>query len=341
MIRSLKSIASVLLLLVMPNIAVAAGQKSGEKETISIGELKIQPSVSELARKQRKISELKLISNSLEVQLVSALNSTRVFQIMEFESSIAPELDQGVVPVEEDSDARGTMPPKEKFVVKYTFLPYIDGFDDVSETTDHEAIGRSSLSRKIFLSASVRIVDTATSRLLPDSPAIQLSKVEEVKNAKIGQAAFSDQVLVAMAREMAQKLSLEVVLSLRPAKVLSVTGKQLLINRGTEAGFEKGDLVEIYAVRKVKDDDTGEEFSDETLVGQAIITRLDKKQSFANISGDDTGVVKGAVVRRMKSAAARKSEQERQPSDSTLPDFEGDKKSGTDSGSGEKPLKWK
>jgi len=286
-------------------------------------------------------TELKLISDSLEVQFISALNSTRVFQLVESGSTTESELDQDVVPLEENSDGKDTMKPRGMVGVKYQFLPYIDGFEDISETTDHEAIDRSSLSRKIFLSALVRIVDTATGRLLPDSPAIQLSRVEELQNVRIGQAAISDQILVAMAREMAQKLSREVVLSLRPAKVLSVTGKQLLINRGTEAGFEKGDLVEIYAVRKVKDDDTGEEFSDETLVGQAIITRLDKKQSFANISGEDTGIVKGAVVRRIKSAAARKSEQEQQPPDPTLPDFEGDKKSGAGSGSAEKPLKWK
>ena len=97
---------------------------------------------------------------------------------------------------------------------------------------------------------------------------------------------------------MAQKLSQEITALLRPAKVLSVTGKQVMINRGTEAGFEKGDLVEIYATQKVKDEDTGEVFMNEIPVGQATITRLDKKQSFANITGDDLGITKSAVVRK-------------------------------------------
>ena len=78
----------------------------------------------------------------------------------------------------------------------------------------------------------------------------------------------------------------------------------------------------IYVTQKVKDDDSGEIFIDEIPVGQAIITRLDKKQSFANITGEDLGIIKGAVVRKLKSAAARRAEAENQPPDPTIPDLD-------------------
>lgn len=339
--KLLRVVASVLILLAIPWISAAGGKKPAAKDTISIVELKVQPAVSELAENHRKSGELKLISSSLEVQLISSLNATRVFDLVETSAAADTENDKIDVDAAEDADTAPPARVSAKGGAKYLFLPVIDGFEDKSETVDYPEIGRSSLNRRIFLSALVRIVEVSTGRMLPDAPAIQLSKAEEVKNLKIGRASSSDQLLVALAREMAHKLSQEVVSTLHPPKVLSVTGKKLMINRGSEAGFEKGDLLEIYAVRQVKDDDTGEEFIDETLVGQAIITKLDKKQSFANISGEDTGIVKGSVVRRMKSAAARRSEQEQQPPDPTIPDFGDGKNTGNYSGSGEKPLKWK
>jgi propanediol dehydratase large subunit len=167
-----------------------------------------------------------------------------------------------------------------------------------------------------------------------------LNKVEEIENARIGQLSGSDQVLVALAKEMASKLSQEIVGFLRPAKVLSVTGRQVMFNRGTEAGFTKGDLVEIYAVQEVKDEDTGETFRNEVPVGQAVIKRIDKNQSYAAISGDDMGITKGCVVRFTKTAATRAAEGE-PPPDVTQPDFGTKGDAGSTPGSSEKPLMWK
>ena len=65
-----------------------------------------------------------------------------------------------------------------------------------SETVNFKAVGRASMNRKIFLSAVVQIVDTTTGQLLPESPSVQLTKSEEVENARIGQATGSDQIIV-------------------------------------------------------------------------------------------------------------------------------------------------
>lgn len=337
-LRALSAVSFVILM--SPLLTFAAGLSTGEQDTIFIGALKVQPSVIAMAEKKNHLSELKRVFDSLESQFISALNATRVFQLVERSRKSDIELEQGFAAVAVDPNDKNAAQTGKMAGASFAFLPQIDGFEDKSETTRHQAIGRASLSRKLFLSAVVQIVDTTTGKLLPDSPSIQLTKTEEVENARIGQLSGSDEVIVALAKEMAKKLSQEVVAVLRPAKVLAVTGKQVLFNRGSEAGFNKGDLVEIYAVQNVKDEDSGELFRNEVPVGQAVISRIDKNQSYATISGDDMGITKGCVVRFIKTAASRAAEGE-PPPDATQPDFGTKGDTGSTPGSSEKPLKWK
>lgn len=327
--------------LMAPLPASAAGLSTGEKDTIFIGTLEVAPSVHDAAKKKKKQIELSRIADSLESQLISALNATRVFQLVE-QSRTAETEPEKKEPAEAatGADEKSATQAGKSAGAKFAFLPRIDGFEDKSEIAEYQAIGRSSLSRKLFLSAVVRIVDTTSGKLLPDSPSIQLSKTEEIANVRTGQLSGSDELIVALAGEMASKLSREAVALLRPAKVLMVTGRQVLFNRGSEAGFNKGDLVEIYTVQNVKDDDSGEIFRNEVPVGQAVISRIEKNQSYATISGEDMGITKGCVVRFMKTAATRAIEGA-PPPDATQPDFEKKGDTGTTPGSSEKPLKWK
>ena len=330
----------IISLLLLPLFASAAELSKGQKDTIFIGELKIQPAVSERAIKRKQLPALRLVADSLQSQFISALNATRIFQLVEQEhrADSAPEPQSELLA--SDTDDKKTAQSGKAAGAKFAFLPQIDGFEDTSETVEHQAIGRLSSSRTVFLSVVVRIVDTASGALLPDSPSIQLTRTEEKENVRPGSPFGGDEVLVTLAREMAKKLSRESVDSVRPAKVLMVTGKQVLINRGSEAGFVKGDLVEIYSVQNIKDDDTGELFRNEVPVGQATISRIEKNQSYATIQGDDSGITKGSVVRFIKSAARRASESE-PPPDVTLPDFGAKGDPGSTPGSSEKPLKWK
>ena len=330
----------IVLLLVMPLLASAAELSTGEKDTIFIGELKVQPAVKERAINKKQLSELQLVSDSLQSQLISALNATRVFQLVEQErgtdTEATPEADLPAADVNDKKTAQTGITVGAKFA----FLPQIDGFEDTSEIVEYQAIDRSSLHRKLFLSAVVRIVETASGALLPDSPSIQLTRTEEKDKVRRDALGSSDEVIVVLAKEMAKKLSQEAVALLRPAKVLTVTGSQVLINRDSEAGFTKGDLVEIYSVQNIKDEDTGELFRNEVPVGQARISRIEKTQSYATISGDDSGITKGCVVRFVKSAASRAGESE-PPPDMTLPDFGTKGNAGRTSDTSDKPLKWK
>ncbi len=275
----------------------------GEKDTVFIGRLKIQPSVEALAKKSGRELELKRIAESLDTQFINSLNATRVFQIVERKRAADLQEEQAFADVNVDPNDKNAAQALKMAGAKYAFLPQIDGFEDRSETQEYQQIGRSSMGRKLFFSVVVQVVDTTTGKLLPDAPSVQLNKTESVEMARTGAGAEgSDQILVELAKEMASKLSQGVIALLRPAKVLTVTGKQILINRGAEAGFNKGDVIEIYGVEDVKDEDTGETFRNEVPVGQARITRGDAKQSFAMIEGDDAGIAKGCVARVVQTA---------------------------------------
>jgi len=269
----------------------------GEKDTVFIGLLNVQPSVQESAKAKGHELELKRVAESLDTQFITALNATRVFQLVERKRMKELQVEQAFASVAVNPADKNAAQALKMAGAKYAFLPQIDGFEDRVDKQKFDDIDRVSMSRKLFLSVVVQVVDTTTGKLLPDSPSIQLNKAETMDMARPGQAMESDEVIVGLAKEMAGKLSQGVVQLLRPAKVLIVTGKQIMINRGSEAGFNKGDEVEIFATQEVKDEDTGETFNNEVPVGKARIVRGDVKQSFATLEGEDNGVNKGCVVR--------------------------------------------
>ena len=290
--------ALVILLGVSTMVSAQQDLSKGVKDTVFVGDLKVAPSVMELSKGNGKSLQLKRISETLESQFISALNGTRQFQLLDRKRL-------GDIREEQKLTELGQIDPNDKNAAKamklagakYAFLPQLDAFEDRTEVSQYQQVGRTSINRKLFLSGVVQIVDTTTGMLLPDSPSVQLEKLETIAMAQQGTPLESDQALVMLAKEMANQLCQKVIGLLRPAKVLIVTGKQIMINRGTEAGFNAGNLVEVYAVQEIVDNDTGEKFRNEVPVGQAKVIRGDSKQSFAMIEGDDMGIQKDCVVR--------------------------------------------
>ncbi|HXE94879.1 MAG TPA: hypothetical protein VN642_00625, partial [Dongiaceae bacterium] len=93
--RYLRALSAVFFVILMsPLLTSAAELSKGEKDTIYIGTFKVQPSVTEAANKKNRMTELKQVSNSLESQLISALNATRVFQLVEQSSKVDVEPEQ-------------------------------------------------------------------------------------------------------------------------------------------------------------------------------------------------------------------------------------------------------
>lgn len=274
----------------------------GTQPGIYIGGMRVQPSVIEAAQKKGKHLSLKRVSQTLDSQLVASLSATRVFQIVERKRKSDLELEQGYASTAADVNDKDAAQTGKMAGAKYAFLPRIDGFEDMVDVKDYKAIERSSMRRRVYLSVTASIIDTSTGRLLPDVPSAQLSLEEIVENStkKDVESQGSDAILVELAKKAANTLCQDTISMLRPAKVLSITGQQILINRGTPSGFIEGMQVEFLAYEEVKDEDSSETFRNEIPVGRGVIIRADQKQSYAIKSGEDLGVAKGCMVKLVR-----------------------------------------
>ncbi len=297
--------AGAVLMLISGQQALFAQLTAGTKDTIFVGPVRVQESVQALARKQDHALQLQRVSETLGSQLIHALSATRVFQVVERARKDVLELEQSFADVYVNPDDKNLARLGMMAGAKFVMLPEISGFEDRSRTLQHQRIGRASTQRRTFLSASVRIADTTTGQLLPDVPSHRITKTETIQLAADREAAApTDELLVELAREMAAELSRRVISLLRPPKVLTVTGQQALVNRGTGAGFAPGVTVEFFATEKVVDEDTGEAFLNEIRVGSGTVVRSDPKKSFVRVEGENLGVAKGCIARPKVAPAA-------------------------------------
>lgn len=272
-----------------------------EQSGIYIGQLEVQPSVAEAARKAGKELSLKRTAQSLDTQFISALSATRVFQIVERKRKADLEQEQGYSATAVDINDKNAAQLGKMAGAKYALLPQIDGFEDMVDIQEYKDIERFSMRRKLYMSVTVTVVDTTTGKYLPDVANVQLSEEEIVDNARNTKFLEGSNVLnVELAKDIANSLCQEVVALIRPAKVLAITGQQVMINRGVPGGFKQGVEVEFFAFEEVKDQESGETFRNEVLVGKGTISRSDSKQSYAKIVGTDLGVTKGCIVKVLK-----------------------------------------
>ena len=105
--------------------------------------------------------------------------------------------------------------------------------------------------------------------------------------------------MVAVARDMAQKIANRIADVIFPAKVLLKRDKEVTINRGEGGGVAVGDTFNVYALgEELIDPDTKESLGrEEVKVGRVKITQVNPKTSTAEIL-DDTGIDKGAILRK-------------------------------------------
>lgn len=303
-------IIKVLILALLPLTVFSDELAKGQQETIFIGDLKVQPSVIELAKQQDHLLDIQRVIESLDTQFIASLNATRVFQLVDRKRIADIDKEQQFAAVAVDPNDKDIAQGAKMAGAKYAFLPQIDGFEDrttaaKSSTKKYEFINKSVTTtkaavRSIYLSAIVQIIDTTTGKLLPDSPSVQ------VDNSMLSSSPTGDRMYVELAKLAATKLAQNTIGQMRPPKVIDVTGTQLMINRGIESGFPVDTVIELYALKEVKDGDTGEIFRSEIPVGKAKIIRGDSKQSFATITGDNLGIAAGCIARPIKVKVEKK-----------------------------------
>ena len=280
---------------------LASAQDSSGKATIAISSIKPTPSLEASVKPDKKL-EMGRIIESLDSQLLDRVNATRKFDVV-------GRSDLNEVMKEQDLGASGNVDAKTATKAgklagaKYLLVTTVDDFQDYVETATFEGTGRSSTKRVFRFSAIGKVYDSSTGKLL-ESANYQtgndaFKNISENRSYSVKDGNLTDEMMVSVARDLAQKIANRVADVIFPAKVIAKRDKEVTINRGEGGGVVIGDTFNVFAVgEELIDPDTKESLGkEEVKVGKVKITQVNPKTSVADIL-DDTGVDKGAILRK-------------------------------------------
>ncbi len=279
--------------------ALASAQEG--KATLAVSSIKPTPSLTASVKPGKKI-EMGRIIESLDSQLIDRINATRKFDVVGRSdlSDIIKEQDLGA---SGNVDAKTAAQAGKLTGAKYLLVTTVDDFQDYVETATFEGTGRSATKRVLRMSVVGKIYDSSTGKLL-ESVNLQtgndaFKSIQQNSSYSVGDGDLSDDMMVAMARDLAEKIANRVADVIFPAKVLLKRDKEVTINRGEGGGVAVGDTFNVYALgEELTDPDTKESLGrEEVKVGRVKITQVNPKTSTAEIL-DDTGIDKGAILRK-------------------------------------------
>jgi curli biogenesis system outer membrane secretion channel CsgG len=272
-----------------------------EKATLAVSSIKPTPSLAASVKPDKKL-QLGRIIESLDSQLVDRINATRKFDVV-------GRSDLNDVIKEQDLGASGNVDAKTAAKAgklagaKYLLVTTVDDFQDYVEKATFAGTGRSATKRVFRFSAVGKIYDSSTGKLL-ESANFQtgndaFKQIQEERNYSVKDGELSDEMMVAVAHNLAEKIANHVADVIFPAKVLLKRDKEITINRGEGGGVAVGDTFNVFALgEELIDPDTKESLGrEEAKVGKVKITQVNPKTSTAEVL-EDTGIDKGAILRK-------------------------------------------
>jgi curli biogenesis system outer membrane secretion channel CsgG len=297
-LRSLRYIGlGILSLALVP--AIVSAQEG--KATLAVSSIKPTPSLAASVKPDKKPS-LNRIVESLDSQLIDRINATRKFDVVGRSdlSDIIKEQDLGA---SGNVDAKTAAKAGKLTGAKYLLVTTVDDFQDYVEKATFEGTGRSATKRVFRFSVVGKIYDSSTGKLL-ESANFQtgndaFKQIQEERNYSVKDGELSDEMMVAVSRDMAQRIANHVADVIFPAKVLIKRDNEVTINRGEGGGVAVGDTFNVFALgEELIDPDTKESLGrEEAKVGKVKITQVNPKTSTAQIL-EDTGIDKGAILRK-------------------------------------------
>lgn len=291
-----------------------------EKATVAISSIKATPSLlssvnaktvtSTQAGGKREAMEFDLkqelnrIIESLDSQLIDRVNATRKFDVLS-RSDLADVMKEQDLGASGNVDAKTAAKAGKLSGAKYLLVCTVDDFQDYIEKAAFEGTGQTATKRVFRFSIVGKLYDSTSGKLLESAnfqtgnnefKQIQMERSYSVKSGEL-----SDEMMVAIARSMAEKIANHIVDVVFPAKILIKRDTVVTINRGEGGGMAEGDVFNVFAQgEELKDPDTGEVLGkEEVKVGKVKITQVGAKTTQAEIL-EDTGVDKGAVLHKAK-----------------------------------------
>jgi curli biogenesis system outer membrane secretion channel CsgG len=279
--------------------ALAAAQEG--KATLAVSSIKPTVSLAASVKPDKKL-EMGRIIESLDSQLIDRINATRKFDVLGRSdlSDVIKEQDLGA---SGNVDAKTAAKAGKLTGAKYLLVTTVDDYQDYAEKATFEGTGRSATKRVFRLSVVGKVYDSSTGKLL-ESANFQtgndgFKQIQEERNYSVKDGELSDEMMVAVAHDLAQKIANHIADVIFPAKVLLKRDKEITINRGEGGGVAVGDTFNVFALgEELIDPDTKESLGrEEAKVGKVKITQVNPKTSVGEIL-EDTGIDKGAILRK-------------------------------------------
>lgn len=281
-------------------LAAAAPAQEG-KATLAVSSIKPTPSLATSVKPDKKV-EMGRILESLDSQLIDRINATRKFDVVG-RSDLADILKEQDLGASGNVDAKTAAQAGKLTGAKYLLVTTVDDFQDYVEKATFEGTGRTATKRVFRLSVVGKVYDASTGKLLESvnfqTGNDEFKRIQEERSYTVKDGELSDEMMVAVSRDMAQKIANRIADVVFPAKVLLKRDKQITINRGEGGGVAVGDVFNVYALgEELTDPDTKESLGrEEVKVGKVKITQVNPKTSTGEIL-DDTGIDKGAILRK-------------------------------------------
>jgi curli biogenesis system outer membrane secretion channel CsgG len=288
---------SLFIVALLPALASAQDGKA----TIAVSSIKPTPSLDASVMPDKRL-EMGRIIESMNSQLIDRINATRKFDVVGRSDLSDIFYEQAL---DTSSNVASNTAAKAGKLTGATFLLVVtvDDFQDYVETATFAGTGRSATKRVFRLSVVGKLYDSSTGKLI-ESANLQTGNdafkdISENRSYSTKDGSLTDEMMVMVARDMAQKIANHFADVIFPAKVLIRRDKEVTINRGVGGGVAVGDIFNAYALgQELVDPDTKESLGrEEVKVGTVKITQVNPKTSTADIL-DDAGIDKGAILRK-------------------------------------------
>lgn len=279
--------------------ALASAQEG--KATIAVSSIKATPSLEASVKPDKKL-ELGRIIESMNSQLIDRINATRKFDVVG-RSDLNDILKEQELGASGNVDAKTAARAGKLTGARFLLVTTVDDFQDYVETATFEGTGRSATKRVFRLSVVGKLYDSNTGKLI-ESANLQTGNdafkdISENRSYSTKDGNLTDEMMVAVARDTAQKIASHFADVIFPIKVLARRDKEVTFNRGEGGGVAVGDTLNAYALgAELVDPDTKESLGrEEVKVGRVKVTQVNPKTSTAEIL-EDAGIDQGAILRK-------------------------------------------
>ena len=275
-----------------PTQAVAPAAPAALK-VLALARVKATPGILENATGASRKNSIDRMSQALDGQLIAAVQQTRKFTVLARSDADA---------LIEENAASGKAFDFGKSDL--TLVVTIDDFQDASQTVTFAAMGKTATKRVIRFSTVAKLYETKSNKLV-ETANFQEQNLDTEEQLGLSASAggeLSDGLLLALTRRMSEKIAQRIADVISPAKILAKTGRIVTINRGEGSGIAIGQLWQAFALgAEMIDPDTGASFGrEEVAVGKIRIQGVTPRTAQGEINGEDLGIERGTVVRRIE-----------------------------------------